>query len=188
MSPPMRDRAAAMWIRHHCASRTLRWLFGLICRGCGGCPRRPSSIHWNWACDTLTQHAAYLSASPVIGQTELGSPPSSVGSATATTEGIAARVGFITSAVSYAAIALFAPGPPARRRDRERGGVVGLARTVDRLVPDHARLAVTMTVRRPTVARECVRIEIQGLKGVLASETRPAGTGVSRPEAAVVPD
>src|SRR5450759_93216 len=84
MSPPMRDRAAAMWIGHHCASRTLRWLFGLICRGCGGCPRRPSSIHWNWACDTLTQHAAYLSASPVIGQTELGSPPCSVGIATAT--------------------------------------------------------------------------------------------------------
>jgi hypothetical protein len=80
----MRDRAAAIWIGHHCASRTLRWLFGLICRGCGGCPRRPSSIHWNWACDTLTQHAAYLSASPVIGQTELGSPPGSVGIATAT--------------------------------------------------------------------------------------------------------
>jgi hypothetical protein len=67
-------------------------------------------------------------------------------------------------------------------------GVVGLARTVDRLVPDHARVAVTMTVRRPTVARECVRIEMQGLKGVLASETRPAGTGVSRPEAAVGSD
>jgi len=66
--------------------------------------------------------------------------------------------------------------------------VVGLARTVDRLVPDHARLAVTMTVRRPTVARECVRIEMQGLKGVLASEAMLAGPGVSRPEAAVVPD
>jgi hypothetical protein len=32
------------------------------------------------------------------------------------------------------------------------------------------------------------RIEMQGLKGVLASETRPAGTGVSRPEAAVGSD
>jgi hypothetical protein len=52
--------------------------------GLRGLPPGPSSIHWNWACDTLTQHAAYLSASPVIGQTELGSPPCSVGIATAT--------------------------------------------------------------------------------------------------------
>jgi hypothetical protein len=76
----------------------------------------------------------------------------------------------------------------ARAARRPRGEQVAFESPTTTLAPaiywDHP--TISQTPRSPRMM--CSASKMPGLKGVLASEARPAGTDVSRPEAAVGPN